>query len=572
MKTITRLKVVVCLLMCAGFTPTTGQTPTKQDTPDEALTKYLASFDTSPLKTGIFLNQGFLMDTILHQYRQIKAGTRTTAVNNTAQWQELYVRLTQATVTSDKLSQTPFEELSRIAKKDAPKIGLYDKQELVSLGVIDVTGDYLTKAELEDNRKLKADNVKNTKTYGTLDVFSVAPFKQVVYNANVRFVLNEACYITNKDKTNQTYEIDFGDDQGFRKIKFGTAISVRYKGTGEKMITTRFKLNRKEVFSAAVLTVLAEQLPTPHLVIDLPTTTPKGGRIGQGDTNPARQPGMINSVGPRILGVPMGAQIAIYLGGNCGQVFDKPVIIFEGFDPTNNVDINYLDNKYGYGNNLGSLWNQGFDRVYVNFGDGGDYIENNAQVVQQVIQRVNSIKVGNAPNIVFGESMGGLCARMGLRQMENMGLAHQVSHYISYDSPHRGANFPPGFQAFVRILNSVDFRRWFGIAQSTMNEAFQALDSPAAKQMLLRTTYEIGSTYALNGNSNTFADLQASYDGLGLPQQTRNIAISDGAGDGSSQPGISNGQSYVSGFFMNFLVNTYFGVSSTDVLASNTIA
>ena len=87
------------------------------------------------------------MDTVLHQYRQIKAGTRTTAVNNTAQWQELYVRLTQATVTSDKLSQTPFEELSQIAKKDAPKIGLYDKQELVSLGVIDVTGDYLTKAE-----------------------------------------------------------------------------------------------------------------------------------------------------------------------------------------------------------------------------------------------------------------------------------------------------------------------------------------------------------------------------------------------------------------------------------------
>ncbi len=40
--------------------------------------------------------------------------------------------------------------------------------------------------------------------------------------------------------------------------------------------------------------------------------------------------------------------------------------------------------------------------------------------------------------------MGGVIARYALRKMEDAGMEHQVSLYISHDSPHLGANVPLG--------------------------------------------------------------------------------------------------------------------------------
>ena len=48
--------------------------------------------------------------------------------------------------------------------------------------------------------------------------------------------------------------------------------------------------------------------------------------------------------------------------------------------------------------------------------------------------------------------MGGLVARYGLNYMESIGLDHETRLYVSFDSPHAGANVPIGFQHMFNYL------------------------------------------------------------------------------------------------------------------------
>src|SRR5690606_13123572 len=54
------------------------------------------------------------------------------------------------------------------------------------------------------------------------------------------------------------------------------------------------------------------------------------------------------------------------------------------------------------------------------------------------------------PNVVLGQSMGGVIARWALRDMEDKGQNHQTRLFISYDAPHQGANVPQGYQHLAR--------------------------------------------------------------------------------------------------------------------------
>lgn len=62
--------------------------------------------------------------------------------------------------------------------------------------------------------------------------------------------------------------------------------------------------------------------------------------------------------------------------------------------------------------------------------------------------------------------MGGLVARYALRSMEIQNQMHGVDKFISFDSPHLGANVPVGFQKLLEDVDDVDIRQLFNIAQS----------------------------------------------------------------------------------------------------------
>lgn len=235
---------------------------------------------------------------------------------------------------------------------------------------------------------------------------------------------------------------------------------------------------------------------------------------------------------------------------NVDQVLDKPIFLIDGFDPgdTRNIAMIYASLNFGNsGENLGDLVrNEGYDIVVLNFPgytsgsrfiDGGaDFIERNAMTLITLINHINSIKVGNEPNVVIGPSMGGLISRYALRYMEQNSLNHQTRLYISFDSPHLGANVPIGFQHLFNYM------AYGPTGDVTIQELVDSvLRSPAAKQMLIdHFDGHLQTNNAVNFNPNitlptgapNFRNaFQTQLNTMGFPQNTRNVAIINGSGN-----------------------------------------
>lgn len=190
--------------------------------------------------------------------------------------------------------------------------------------------------------------------------------------------------------------------------------------------------------------------------------------------------------------------------GACDQVLRKPIIILDGFDPgdersADKLYLEYLNNPNKGGTFGDNMRAQGYDLVILNFPkyqigtyihpilpnrpipifrDGGaDYIERNAMVLIKLIKLINSQKQGNEKLVVIGPSMGGLISRYALKYMEQQNDPHQTRLWISFDSPHRGANIAIGDQYFLDFYSS--------IADASKKNRDVKISSTAAKQMLV---------------------------------------------------------------------------------------
>lgn len=135
------------------------------------------------------------------------------------------------------------------------------------------------------------------------------------------------------------------------------------------------------------------------------------------------------------------------------------------------------------GNALETLRTEGFDVIIVNHPtyktddlntpivdpeevtiDGGAYyIESNAFALVKLLQKTKALLVDNGSDAqikLIGPSMGGQIAKYALSYMEKQEELtgdeewdHNVSHYVSFDSPHLGANIPLGDQALLYLLS-----------------------------------------------------------------------------------------------------------------------
>jgi hypothetical protein len=228
----------------------------------------------------------------------------------------------------------------------------------------------------------------------------------------------------------------------------------------------------------------------------------------------------------------------------------------DGFDPGDSRDIAGLYNSLSFGgqNMADILRSEGFDIVVLNaplyttdgkdIDGGSDYIQRNAMVLVALIDLLNSQKVGDEELVVLGASMGGLIGRYGLAYMEQNSLPAETRLYISFDSPHRGANIPISLQYLINYL-----------AQQTSDPDAIAivdgvLNSPAAKEMLYDhllghllsgSTFEQDPTLLLPVGAPNFRDaFQAELDAIGFPQQVRNVAMVNGSavGTATGTPGI----------------------------------
>lgn len=241
---------------------------------------------------------------------------------------------------------------------------------------------------------------------------------------------------------------------------------------------------------------------------------------------------------------------------NVDGVLDKPVILIDGFDPGDSRDIAALYGLLDFdGGNLADiLRDEGFDLIALNapqyttdgknIDGGGDYIQRNSMVLVELIDLINNQKVGDEGLVIIGPSMGGLIARYGLTYMEQNGMNHDTRLYISFDSPHLGANIPMGLQY---LLSYFAYGQDNEDAQLTVETL---LNSPAAKEMVIDhysahlaagSDFEQDPNLLLPDGAPGFRDeFQTELDNLGFPQDVRNVSIVNGSdsGIGTGIPGM----------------------------------
>ena len=251
---------------------------------------------------------------------------------------------------------------------------------------------------------------------------------------------------------------------------------------------------------------------------------------------------------------------------DAGKILDKPLFIIDGYDPGDERKIDpqspeYNDKKksvielmsYDHDNNdntekislIDSLNHKGYDVIIVNhpktyfkngsvttrqdFIDGGsDYIERNAFTLISLMRHIKSIQQGNEKAVVIGPSMGGLISRYALAYMEKKYAEtslekwnHNTRLWVSFDSPHQGANIPIAVQHGIKQFAS-DFSN-----EGAQEYIDEQLDKPATKQMLVN--HYTNNTSLPVGAPNFRNRFQSDLDQLGMPQNLRKVALINGS-------------------------------------------
>ena len=205
-------------------------------------------------------------------------------------------------------------------------------------------------------------------------------------------------------------------------------------------------------------------------------------------------------------------------------LLDRPVIFIEGYDPANQQS----PSSY-YQGGVENIVVNGRDLFIVNLNSADKSIDENAALLQQIIQEINGAKNGNHPTAVIGYSMGGIVARKALKNMEMAGVNHQTSVYISYDAPHLGANAPLSLQETVdKIINEIDSKA-FGYTPSSLKRARNIYNSRAAREMLIAgPAYQPASSASFPINLARVAVTSGSMGGvLQSPSVTLNEQVAN---------------------------------------------
>jgi hypothetical protein len=416
--------------------------------------------------------------------------------------------------------------------------------------------------------------------YQSERVFALAAPIQRYRSQTLQVRLPANLWRTNQSSSISSIQADFADGLGYRALALGQTISLNYATAGVK--NWKFKL------SLSNGTILYS-----HTDFEIVANSPSAA-AANGEKR------FIDPAGPRFftttetyLGQPATGWITIDYA-NADLRLRRPLIVAEGFDSGHILspeerfgDTDWESFRrqiiFSESPNLITLLQsniQQYDIVYVDWGRGTDFIQRNALLLEAVIRWVNARKAqdnSTQPNVVLGQSMGGLVARYALRRMENNGQDHQTRLYISYDSPHQGANVPIAYQHLGRHAGSIylrsnipllltaydnirpianfaiqlhnSIRAMFDLAPlgqlpagpvGLIYGALTLADTPAARQMLInRVSWD-------NQIENSMrVAWQTELRNLGYPQgyvnrPLRNVAVSNGSECGLEQGFSSN--------------------------------
>ncbi|RZK38511.1 MAG: hypothetical protein EOO61_07895, partial [Hymenobacter sp.] len=253
---------------------------------------------------------------------------------------------------------------------------------------------------------------------------------------------------------------------------------------------------------------------------------------------------------------------------DCHKKLARPIIVLDGFDPTDKRDANFI---YGYNfhyfNQAGKESNfadelrmQGYDVVIMNMpryqvgtrnielptGEtlqignlmraGGDYVERNAMALVKVLQNMKAelrAQGSNEQVVIVGPSMGGLISRYALSYMEKHNMDHNCRLWFSWDATHLGSVLPIGEQYFIKSMANLGLK-------GAKDGITQQLNTPASKQEL--NHHHLAEAIDPEGAPGFKDRFYAEMKNMGFPEKCRKIAMISGTINGTNQPAGKAGE------------------------------
>ncbi len=457
---------------------------------------------------------------------------------------------TQINVSGIKSPQQELEKWKTLQKQQSKKGNLNNKASVTLSGLlfnyskINENALYGNKISVvNDKYDDKYINGVWQNPYDNKTAFAVVSPVFAFNKSNIEVKLPTELWHSNANIT--AIAIDFGDGAGYKNLTNNAIASTNYTATGVYTWTFRVKLTNGQYKYCRQKIKVTQIDSNPNLQARNSSCSIQYKSI----TATKDYQGVFGSA---------TLQIA-YGSNNC--TMQKPLIVVEGLDTgimgqggsVGDTDI------FGFFQSIEDSDSQLFqdltirdtdidyDIVYVNWDNGTDYIQRNAYVLEEVIKWVNERKAvagSTEPNVVLGQSMGGLVARYALKDMENdTDLNHDTSLYISHDAPHQGAHIPLGILHMGRhIVNefiqtplgniNIPINGTGSYGLSTIDDI---LDAPAVNQMLINNVDTNG-----NRTNSVHTAWQNELRLMGYPQQTRNIALSNASHCASDQGLVSN--------------------------------
>lgn len=433
------------------------------------------------------------------------------------------------------------------------EIKLETTTEDVKIGLIHTSFDVISKKAYEKGLvKIQNHKVIRLSSEDVFDSYTntiIAPLTTRKKGLKTTFLLDGDFFVNTTNDKIKSIQANFDDGNGFTPITVSEKKTINYASEGTKKIVfeltfengskTTKESELQVSYSNEDLTRLFNRIPS----LVTATRSPDLAIYGVTDMSPGK------------------CEYEVFRSPD--GILDKPIFVIDGFDPTDTRNTTAVYNLLTYRDASGILQNlgdrirneEGFDVVIVNFPtytnaannliDGGaDFIERNALSLVTVIEMINAQKVGNEQNVIIGPSMGGLISRYALRFMEQNNLNPQTRLWISFDSPHYGANVPIGIQ---HLFNYFAYGKPNSDAVKPLIN--NMLRSPAAKQMLVdhfqahittgaNTVFPDNTTLPNTGLPLTptgypgYRDnFQNRMNAMGFPTSTRNISMINGSGN-----------------------------------------
>jgi len=390
--------------------------------------------------------------------------------------------------------------------------------------------------------------------YETKQTFAMTPAIKSYKGFNLQVKIPSNIFYSNYQNVIQSIQIDFDNGQGYVNIPFNQNVAINYTNEGTKTWKYKLTLSDNTVLYNQSLIKIEEGL----------NTIPFGGNHAQNTQNGTNTFTLYShSITATTPYAGQYASVNLTIDDTNNDGIKKPLIVAEGFDlgvvlePENiNGNFDYEDFKdyllYG-GIELRNLIynsNKEYDIIYVDWNNGVDYMQRNAYALQEVIKWVNQQKTNNGstePNVVLGQSMGGVISRYALADMEENNLNHDTRLFISHDAPQQGANLPVSIQFMYRHLTNqyiqTNTTLFGGIVTVPIlennfgvSEYLSLLDAPASRQLVKNFST---LNYSIDNSIHTsfYNELKSKgvSGSVGYPVNSRNIAISNGSECGTTQ-------------------------------------